>query len=239
MGQWQVMSATPSIRERNDVFGHYFAITFKMKYTASMMGSFTESPILEWKETITMIERTAGTWWEAAFDQFGRLPDSPTFGAWTYRYAMAHTSVMNNAYDDGQASRLYDKNGQRVPATTFKKAPTSKDGAQQVREYLKKHGGIMVVTVTDTPGINKPTDATVDKFRLLTFDCGLKGMGPRIKALQELTVKGLAEAGWQRSCAVGGVSSPYNTAGLTKVAAPADVTKVVPFSGGPHDGTFM
>ena len=97
----------------------------------------------------------------------------------------------------------------------------------------------MVVTVTDTPGINKPTDATVDKFRLLTFDCGLKGMGPRIKALQSLTVQGIAEPGWTRECAVGGISRPYTTDGLAKVAASPDVTKVVPFTGGAHAGTFM
>lgn len=239
MGKWSLVSATPSIRDRNDVYGHYFAITFKLKYAASMMGSFTESPVLEWKETITMIERTAGTWWYAEFDQFGRLPDSPTFGAWTYRYVLAHTAVLNSAYDDQQPSRLYDNNGQRVPATAFKKASGSKDAAEQVRNYLKKNGGIMVVTVTDTPGINKPDDATTDKFRLLTFDCGLKGMSPRIKALQSLTVQGIAEAGWTRECSVGGVSRPFNTNGLTKVAAPADVTKVVGFTGGAHAGTFM
>lgn len=239
MGQWSLVSATPSIRDRNDVYGHYFAITFRLKYTASMMGSFTESPVLEWKETITMIERTAGTWWYAEFDQFGRLPDSPTFSAWTYRYALAHTAVLESGYDDQRPSRLYDKNGQRLPATTFKKGASSKDAAEQVRNYLKKNGGIMVVTVTDTPGINKPTDATADKFRLLTFDCGLKGMSPRIKALQSLTVQGIAEAGWTRECSVGGISRPYNTNGLAKIAAPADVTKVVGFTGGAHAGTFM
>ena len=47
MGQWSLVTETPSIRDRNDVYGHHFAITFKLKYTASMMGSFIESPVLE------------------------------------------------------------------------------------------------------------------------------------------------------------------------------------------------
>lgn len=240
MGQWTLMSATPSIRDRNDVYGHYFAITFKLKYSASMIGSFTETPALEWKETITMIERTKGTWWRAEFDQFQRLPDSPTFGQWTYRYILAHTSVLKGDYGDNQPSRLYDKNGNRLPPTTFTRAATSKDSADQVRSYLKKNGGIMVVTVTDTPGINKPTDdATVDKFRILTFDCGLRGLGTRVKAIQHLKVVGLTEANWSRECSIGSISQPFQTAGLTQVPAPADVTAVRPFTGGPHDGTYM
>ena len=178
MGQWTVMSATPSISNRDDVYGHYFAITFKMKYTASLVGSFAESPILEWKETITMIERAKGTWWHAEFDQFGRLPDSPTFAQWTYRYALAHTSALSGNYSDTQPSRLYDKNGAQVPTKTFTRAGSSKEQADQVRNYLKKNGGILSVNVKDTPGINKPDDAATDKERIPHVRLRAEGHGP-------------------------------------------------------------
>lgn len=46
----------------------------------------------------------------------------------------------------------------------------------------------MTVTVLDTPGINKPTDGVTVKERILTFDCGLHGMGPRVAAIQHLKV---------------------------------------------------
>lgn len=239
MGQWTLVSATPSIRDRNDVFGHYFAITFRLKYTPSMMSSFAETPVLEWKETITLIENVKKTWWSAEFDQFGRLPDSPTFGSWVYRYILAHTAVVKGDYSDKQPSRLYDKNGNKLPQNTFSKAATSKISADIVRDYLKKKGGILVVTVTDSPGINKPNDDTTDKFRILTFDCGLRGMSPRTKAIQHLRVAGITEANWSRDCTIGSISQPFQTAGLEKIAAPADVTIVKPFTGGPGNGTYM
>lgn len=237
MGQWSVMSATPSITDRNDVYGHYFAITFKLKYSPSMIGSFVESPILEWKETITMIERTKGTWWRAEFDQFGRLPDSPTFGQWTYRYVLAHTGVTTGNYSAMHPSKLYDKHGAQLPPKTFGKAASSKDAADQVRNYLKRHGGILTVEVKDSPGINKPDDATTDKERILTFDCGLKGVGPRVKAIQHLWVAGKVEASWKRECTVGSISNPFQTHGLQQVPAPPDVTKVVPWRSSP--GLYM
>jgi hypothetical protein len=237
MGQWTLMSVTPSITNRDDVYGHYFAITFKMKYSASLGGSFVESPILEWKETITMIEYGKGTWWHAEFDQFGRLPDSPTFGQWTYRYSLAHTSVTAGNYSAMQPSRLYDKNGAQLPPKTFSKAASTKEAADQVRSYLKKNGGILSVNVTDTPGINKPDDAATDKERILTFDCGLKGMGQRVQAVQHLKVVGNVEANWKRECTLGPTSRPFQTHGLNQIPAPADVTRVAPWQSSP--GLYM
>lgn len=240
MGHWTLQSATPSILNRDvEVYGHYFSITFRLKYSPSMMGSFTETPAFEWKETITMIERTKGTWWSAEFDQFQRLPDSPTFYNWTNRYILAHSAAVALDYSDSQPSCLYDKNGNRLPANTFTRANTQKDAADQVRNYLKKNGGVMVVTVTDKPGIMRPTDATVDKLRILTFDCGLQGMGNRITAIQQLKVVGVNDANWTRSCTTDLISQPFQTQGLNQVNAPADVTRVTPFGGGPHDGTYV
>lgn len=239
MGQWSLMSATPSISDRNDVYGHYFEITFRLKYTTSMIGRFTESPILEWKETITMIEESNDTWWFAEFDQFGRLPDSPTFAQWTYRYCLAYDALTLGNYAANQPSRLYDKNGGKLPPNTFLKVRSNKDRADAVRNYLKRNGGILEVRVKDSPGINKPKDNMVKKHRILTFDCGLRGMGLRVKAVQTLHVQGMIENQWTRSCILSEISYPYKTNRLDRIAAPADVTKVKPFSGGPTQGTYM
>ena len=247
MGQWSLMSAIPSIRNQEDVYGHFFTITFRLKYTTSMMGQFTESPILEWKETIRMIEMDKGTWWFAEFDQFGRLPNSPTFAQWTYRYILAYDALSKGNYANTEPSRLYDKNGIELPLNTLPRVLSNMDRADAVRTYLKRKGGILVVQVTDKPGINKPQpkdnmeeDNMFHKHRILTFDCGLKGMHQRVKAVQTLNMEGMIEAHWTRTLTIG-ISYPYtmNTNGLQSIVAPPNVTKVVTFSGGPTKGTYM
>lgn len=245
MGSWAVLGATPNIRPRNDVYGNFFAITFKLKYTPSTFGSFTEMPRLEWKETITMLEKkknTTGQWWQIDVDQYQRDPNSQTFYSWVGRYYMAHSQVTRQRYGADEPVKLFDAKGVRLPATTFTKTSDLKKAADELRDYLKKKGGIMEVSVVDKPGINKPQgiDATFHKHRILTFDCGVGAGGMRVKAYQTLIVDGaVAEANWRRDCALGAISTPYSTTGMTKAAPPADVSIVKPFTGGAMQGTYL
>ena len=233
MGNWTVLSATPSIKPRNDVFGNFFALTFRLKYTPTRFGSFKEMPTLEWKETILMIERNNGTYWQITVDQYKRDPNSQTFISWVSRYDNAHYNVRRQTYSYEGVTKIYDNNGQRIPQDTFPIIEDTKEQAEFVRKYLKNNGGIMEVSVVDKPGINKPNnDRNVLKERFLTFDCGLQGAGPRTKAYQHLVVSGaLPENRWTRDCVLSSITPPYSTAGLRQVPPPADVSVVKPFTG--------
>jgi len=239
MGTWSLVSATPTIRDRNDVFGNFFAVKFRLKYTSSAIGLFSETPRLEWKESITLAEPNARTWWQYVGDQYQRNAGSRTFMTWTSRYVNAYDCVSRKKYGPDALTCLYDPKGQPLPSSALPKAASPKDQADAVRAYLKANGGIMEVTVVDTPGINKPSDPKVFKDRLLTFDCGLRGMGARVTAYQRLTVDGSKpEAQWLRDCRVGTSSPALSTTGLTKVNPPADVTVVKPFSAAPQSGIY-
>lgn len=242
MGSWTVMSAIPSIRLRNDVFGNYFVVTFKLKYKPTLFGSFTDTPRLEWKETITMLEKRKGTWWHIEVDQYQRDPNSQTFISWLNRYNWAHNQVIGQRYGANEPVKLYNEKGGHLPATTFKKTSDAKTAANEVRDYLKTKGGTLEIAVEDKPGINKPKgiDATFHKHRILTFDCGVGPGGPRVKAYQTLIVDGaVPEAQWRRDCDLSSFSSPFSTTGLTKGLPPADVSIVKQFAGGAHVGTYI
>lgn len=243
MGSWTLVSTRPDIRDRNDVYGHYFAVKFKLKYSTSLIGSFSEMPRLEWKETITMVEPTKGTWWQFVGDQYERNPSSQTFITWTSRYKNAYHCVRRQLYGNpDELCILYDKHGNRLPPDTFPRGMAQQgEQAELVRNYLKAHGGIMEVTVVDKPGINKPqVGQAVDKHRILTFDCGLRGLGMRVTAYQDLKVSSsVPEDQWKRQCVLGSISTPFSTAGLTKVQPPPDVLIVKAFSGGAHDGLYQ
>jgi hypothetical protein len=243
MGQWTLLSAIPHFRERNDKYGHNFGIVFKLKYTPSFLGSFAEMPRLEWKETITMIQQNAGTWWQAIFDQYERLPSSPTFMNWVNRYKNAYYGVRDGNYDHPYdwSARIYKANGARFLRDDFPRLDTEKAKADYVRNYLKSHGGIMEINATDTPAIGKPNnDALVHKNRILTFDCGLRGSGTRVKLYQHLIVDGSKpESEWYRDFKVASVSPPFQTTGLEKVLPPDDVTKTGTFNGGAHNGSYL
>jgi hypothetical protein len=153
---------------------------------------------------------------------------------------MAHDSVRNQMYGPDDMVSLYDKNGTRIPKDTFPRLNGAKEKADFVRDYLKRHGGIMEVNVVDKPGINKPTDTTVHKRRILTFDCGLRGSSTRAAAYHRLIVDGAQPVtSWSRECVLQNISPPYSTQGLNRVQLPADVLIVKPFGGGAAQGTYL
>lgn len=245
MGQWTLMSARLGwVKERNDLYGHNFGVVFKLKYTKSLIGSFTEMPQLEWKETITMIEQRAGTWWQFIDDQYNRLPSSPTFLNWVNRYKNAFLYVRESPPDTefNWTARFYDANGNKLKRDDFPRLNTDKEKADYVRTYLQKNGGIMEINAMDTPAISKNSvTALTHKNRILTFDCGLRGSSMRTKLYQHLIVdgsKGLDGSGWYRKFEESSISPPFQTAGLRKIEPPTDVTKSGGFTGGPAQGTY-
>lgn len=226
MASWTLENISGAkISERKDEFGNYFEITFKLKYNNNPlgMGQFVEMPRLEWKETITMLEKNKKEWWTVEFDQYARCPGSPTFLACINRYKDAYYSVRNENLGAVGVTKLRSKNGTQIPKDTFPRGMEGGKAADIARDYLKRNGGILEFTVRDTPAIQRPTAPDVHKERFLTFDCGIQGLGSRVIAYQHLIVDGSKPEGqWYRDCKTGQPPG-YKITGLKKVSAPANV----------------
>lgn len=241
MGNWTLLSAEPLILPREDVYGNKFSIRFRMKYAPTRLGTFTETPRLEWNEVILMAEHHKGEWWQYIGDQYARNPHSNTFRSWVNRYKDAYYFVRQNLREDAP-SRLYDTTGNRLGRDAFGRQDTPRAQADVVRDYLKRNGGILDVMVEDKPGINKPQPGSewVHKERLLSFDCGLKGYHQRIYAYQYLNVDSDKNSDqWTRLCKVSRISPPLSTTGLMQTDPPPDVTIVKPFTGSAQNGDYQ
>ncbi len=241
MGSWTCLGVTKSNVLLKENYGTTFQVRFRLKYTTGR-GSYTEMPRLEWKETILMMNHGAGEWWVHSGDQYARNPKSVTFKTWGNRYITACDSVWYQE-GPGYAVKLYDVNGRPLPKTALgaTKHKLDKAKADAVRTYLMSHGGIMEVEITDKPAILRPeAGATVHKERLLTFDCGLRGMGPRVKAYQYIHIDSSTDAStWKREVVYSDITPPYSTAGLTKVAPGDDVTVLRPAVDSPVNGFYL
>jgi hypothetical protein len=241
MAHWSLENISqPKISNRLDEFGNYFEITFTLKYHNNPlgMGQFVEMPRLEWKETITMLEKNKKTWWAVDFDQYERNPASKTYNNCRYRYKQAYYCVRQGLADPG-ITKLKSKNGTIIPKDTFPRGKDNGEAANIVRDYLKKNGGILEFTIRDTPAILKPKDVQDHKERFLTFDCGIKGLGTRVIAFQHLIVDGSKpESEWYRECKTG-LPPGYKISGLTKVNAPHDVVIVKPAPNNPNSGDYL
>jgi len=229
MGSWAFRGATPQVSDRNDKYGKNFGIVFKLAYTPSKFGSFTEIPKLEWKEVILMLNHHDGTYWKHEVDQYKRNPRSLTFISWIARYKNCYFAVRTG---NTPATKFFNAQGGVIPRDSFPQGLDYQAAADCVRKYLKSHGGIMEILVNDTPAIGKPAmNEHIHKERTLTFDCGFKGMGPRTYAYQYLDViGGQPENTWTRRCEVSSISAPMRIPpGYRMVPAPADVVEIKPF----------
>ena len=246
MGMWTIENITPDILERNDTYGHYFIVKFRLKYTPSLFGQFIETPRLEWKEKITLVEPDAGTWWEYTGDQFARNPGSATFKPWVNRYLRAYDCIKSNLYNQPCLVYIYDSKGQPIPKKIIdklkNKPKTSQQKADFIRDYLKNNGGIIEISIVDVPGLNKPRgqDNVIHKNRILTFDCGLKALGRRTKAYQHLTLDSSKQpAQWFRACQLSDMAPYIPVGSLRKIPVPDNVSIIKPFTGGAMGGTFL
>ncbi|GDX52930.1 hypothetical protein LBMAG27_19770 [Bacteroidota bacterium] len=240
MAHWSLENiSTAKISNRPDEYGNYFEITFTLKYHNNPLGvgQFVEMPRLEWKETITMLEKNKKQWWTVEFDQYERNPASKTYNNCRYRYKQTYYCVMGGDISTPGITKLKSKNGTKIPTDTFPKGKENGEAANIVRDYLKRNGGILEFTIKDTPAILRPKTPDDHKERFLTFDCGIQGLGSRVIAYQHLIVDGSKpESAWYRDCKTGQPPG-YKITGLTKVSAPADVVinKPAPTNAGVGD----
>lgn len=237
MGQWSLIGITGTTSlYQSETVGHNVMVTYKLKYDTSLIGSFTELPILEWNEQFFMIEHHKGEWWEFGSNMYKHNPSSKTLVVWPSRYIVAYDTANGTPYGGKGSAKLFTKAGLPVKGSDLAKATNNAAKADAVRNYLKKNGGILEIKIHDIPSINKP-DLSTHKERLLVFDCGFAGGGNRFKGAQYLNMNGAKPpANWvidfQNSA--GKLSQIFtdNTSGLRKVPPPVSVSA-------PRGATFM
>lgn len=226
MGTWSCTEITTARRDRTrDLYGHFMDVTFTLRYRPSLIGGFREMPRLEWKEVITLLDHERGQVWTYAGDQYARNAKSMTFFTWYSRYVLAYDSVAHPAPGPVQ---LLDSLGRRLPRDRFAPTPDPDEKVRRVRRFLSRQGGIVRITVTDTPAINRPRSGRpVHKERLLTFDCGLRGMGRRVRAWQYLRVTSdRPEHTWSRRFQFTHDSPLLEAHGFERVPPPINVSMV-------------
>jgi len=232
MGKWtlQTVNATCSNYDTGELFGSNFIATFRLKYSPSAFSKFKETPLLDWNETIMMNEHHKGEHWVFNTNMYKHNPLSKTLEIWAKRYIAAYDSARGAPFFGKGHSKLFDKNGMPVQAQALRQAADPKGKADAVRHYLKAHGGILEIQIHDIPSINKPkpADAT-HKERLLSFNCGVEGGGPRVKAYQYLVVNSAQPTHqWVRRCQLGWGMAGLKTSGLRPVPPPPQVANPRP-----------
>lgn len=238
MSSWTLVSVNGVVTPLNmgENFGHNFKVTFRLKYTASTLGSWKEMPGLEWNEIITMKEHDSREWWEFRTNMYAHNPSSKTLLIWPQRYLRAYGAAHNEPSMEKGSARLLKSNGQPVTAQELGRATTNADKTKKVQEYLKKHGGLMDIEVHDIPSILKPAPGeTMHKERMLIFNCGLAGGGPRYQGWQYLEVDSATlPSAWRQDAANGATTPGMKMTGFTRVQPPVGVSMTraaVPASG--------
>ena len=236
MGQWTLERLTTHSTPLNgQVFGTNYHAIFHLRYKTSSFGSYTETPRLDWHETIMMNEHHNRKAWVFDTNMYAHNPTSNTLVVWAERYIEAYLYATNQPPHAPKGNvQLNTLLGQRVTAQAL--GGTSNDGAERadiVRSYLKRHGGVFIIEIHDIPGINTPTGAE-HKERLLLFNVGVEGGSLRSRAEQYLNVLGGKPVNtWQREFVNDGWRrARLNTTGLTVGPPP-------PLVANPRQPTFM
>ncbi len=241
MGNWTCLNVSYSTQDINNNFGNTFQVRFRLKYSTSIFSSFKEPPTLEWKEIIKLLDHNKGEWWQFTTDQYERLPRSMTLKVWGERYIKAYESVWYQDPPNSQVN-LYALNGQKLLKNIFGNTQKKNDRekADAVRSYLKQNGAILEIEIIDTPALIKPKQGNVvNKERLLIFDCGLKGVGQRVKGYQYLKVdSSVDQSQWIREVVYSTITRPIDVSGLTQTDPPPDVTKVDKAVAEPEHGYY-
>jgi hypothetical protein len=245
MGSWSVVSVTGRHSELNAPFGHNFYVTFRLKYSATTFGPFVEPPILAWDEVIMFNNYGSGERWEFVGNMYEHKPGSPTVAVWGQRYFRAYLNAQNTPFTGNIKghSKLFDKNGAPVPGSKLGShggpADTGRRAEQNkaVQDYLKRNGGILEVEVHDVPGISVEGGKARDIERVLIFNCGVTGMGTRLKAWQHLRIdSGQPQANWTRRFQMDNSNPPgLRTTGLKLVQDYAQVPNTTPAEGAIHE----
>lgn len=224
MGRWSLESVTGTTSPYvSETVGHNVIVTFRLRYEPSMVGGFTQVPLLEWNEQFFMIEHHNGEWWEFAANMYQHNPLSNTLKIWAGRYIAAYDAAKGIPSIGKGSAKLLTTTGAPVQGNVFGQLNDNAAKADAVRDYLKSKGGKLEIVVHDIPSINKP-DAGTHKERLLAFDCGVAAGGARFKGTQYLDMNGaLPAAQWISDFQVNAgplLTQKFqnNTRGLRKVA---------------------
>jgi hypothetical protein len=226
MGSWSLIGSTggssPLITTTN--YGTNFYATFRLKYTPSLFGGFTEAPLLEWNEVIMMNDHIDRETWTFADNMYTHKPGSPTLNPFPKRYIRAYESVFSiKTLDKGSVS-LLDKDLRAVPPSKLDQATDNAGKANSVRKYLKSHGGVLEMTFHDIPSIALGGSTPQNKERLLAFDCGFDCPGPRVRCWQYLRVNSAQPQGnWTMQFHFGSAPPVMSTTGFKRVDVPAGV----------------
>jgi hypothetical protein len=228
MGTWTLKSIKGSFSDFDtaELFGTNVYVTYQLQYTPSMIDRFVEPPKLEWLETIMMNEHHKNEHWVFQTNMYTHNPMSKTLEIWPKRYIEAYNDVSNAPFSGKGYAKLLSKLGMRLPYGALKSGITNNSKkADEVRNYLKRNGGMLEIQIHDIPSINKPapTDNT-HKERLLNFDCGIVGGGQRYRAQQYLNVvAGQPVQNWERKFQLNWPLG-FKSTGLNKVPAPGSVS---------------
>jgi hypothetical protein len=237
MGTWTVQSCQGAATPLSSPFGHNFLVRIRMKYTPSAIGKFVEPPILAWDEVIQFNNYADGTRWEFIGNMYEHKPGSPTVAVWGQRYFRAYLQAHGTPYQQlgGKQkghSKLLDKGGMPVPGAKLGVHQGLDAQNNAVRDYLKRNGGMLEIEVHDIPGIVVTPGGTRNVERVLSFDCGVKGMGPRVKAWQHLKIdQSQPQTSWIRNFQIGSSAPGMKTSGLKLVIDPAQSGNPAPAEG--------
>jgi hypothetical protein len=226
MGTWSVQSVTCRNSPLNTPteFGTNWYVTYRIKYTTSLIGSFTEPPKMAWDEVILYVDYVKREYWEFVGNMYTRKPDSPTMAVWAQRYFRAYLHAHNTPFVGSFGkqkghSKLFDNNGAPVAGTKLGTHAGVAAQNKAVRDYLKSNGGILEIEVHDIPNVLKPTGGKIKNVeRILSFDCGVTGIGPRVKAWQYVKLDSAQPAtSWVYQFQTAGSPPGFKTSGLTKI----------------------
>ena len=240
MGTWSVVSVTSHHTALNTAteYGTNWYVTFKLKYTPAMFGGFVEPPKMAWDEVILYNDYEKGEHWSFTGNMYTRKPDSPTMAVWAQRYFRAYLDAHHQAFvafggKQKGHSKLFDKNGAAVTGQALGTHVGEAAQNKAVQDYLKRNGGILEIEVHDIPNVLKPTAGKAKKVeRVLIFDCGVTGIGPRAKGWQHIKMDSTQpEMNWTYNFQTAGSAPGLKTTGLTTVPDNVPQSNLLPTGG--------
>ena len=238
MGSWSVLSVTGRHQELNTSiqFGTEWFVTFKLKYTASTFGAFVEPPKMAWDETIMFNDYVKNERWEFSGNFYTQKPDSPSMAVWAQRYFRAYLHAHNTPFQASNKkghSKLFDLQGMPVKGAALGTHVGEAKQNKAVQDYLKSRGGILEIEVHDIPNMLKPVAGKEKRVeRVLIFNCGVTGMGPRAAGWQHIKMDSTQPpTSWLYKFQMGGGAPGVKTTGLTKVPDPTPKGDLLPTGG--------
>ncbi len=237
---WSVISVTcdHSRLDTPKEFGTNWYVTFTIKYTTALIGGFSEPPNMEWNEVIMNVDFEKKEYWDLSGDFYTQKPESPTMAVWAQRYFRAslhaHNLPFRNSFGTQKGhSKLFDKKGAPVTAKMLGTHVGEPAQNKAVQDYLKKHDGILEIQVHDIPNILKAGPGKQKNLeRVLIFDCGVTGIGPRVKAFQHIKMDSTKPPQtWTYTFQTTGLAPGVKTSGMKKVADPTPKGDLLPTGG--------